>query len=59
MVEAETNDHNRHEKRVALNCVPESLPRKTAPVPKVTIFDHCHETLVQVQNLVNRTVDLL
>ena len=58
MVEAETNDHNRQGKRVALNRVPELLQRKTAPVPQVTIVDHCHENLVQVQSLVYRTVDL-
>ena len=59
MVEAETNDHNRQGKRVALNRVPESLQRKTAPIPKVTIVGHCHENLVRVQSLVNHTVDLL
>ena len=59
MVEAETNDHNRHGKRLALNRIPESLQRKTVRVSKVMIVDHCHENLVQVQSLVNRTVDLL
>ena len=48
MIEAETNDHNRHGKRVALNRVPESLQRKTAPVQDVTIVDYCHGNLVQV-----------
>ena len=46
-------------KRMALNRVPESLMQKTAPVQEVTIVDHCHGNLVQVQSLVNRTVDLL
>ena len=59
MIKAKTNDHNRQGKRVALNHILESLQRKTAPVPKVTIIDHCHENLVQVESLVNRTVDLL
>ena len=48
MVEAETNDHNRQGKRVALSRMPESLQRKTAPVPKVRIVDHCHENIVRV-----------
>ena len=59
MIEAETNDHSRQGKRVALIRVPESLVRRTAPVPEVTIADYCHGNLVQVQSLVNRTVDLL
>ena len=44
---------------MALNRVFESLMRKTAPVRKVTIVDHCHGNLVQVQSLVNNTVDIL
>ena len=44
---------------MALNRIPELLQRKTASVPKVTIVDHWHEILVQVQSLVNCTVDLL
>ena len=47
MVEAETNDHNTQGKRVALNRVHELLQQKTAPVPKVTIVDHCHVNLVR------------
>ena len=48
VIEAETNDHNRQGKRVALNRVLESLVRKTAPVQTVTIVDYCHGNLVQV-----------
>ena len=59
VIKAEANDHNRQGKRVALNRVPESLVRRTAPVPEVTIADYCHGNLVQVQSLVNRIVDLL
>ena len=59
VIEAETGDHNRQGKLVALNRVPKSLVRKTAPVQTVTIVDYCHGNLVQVQSLVNRTVDLL
>ena len=48
MVEAETNDHNRQGKRVALNRKPESLVLETAPVQTVTFVDYCHGNLVQV-----------
>ena len=58
MIEVETKDHNRQGKRVALNRVPESLVKR-APVRAVTIVDYCHGNLVQVQSLVNRTVNLL
>ena len=44
---------------MALNSVPESFMRETAPALKVTIVDHCHRNLVQVQILVSRTNDLL
>ena len=44
---------------MALNRIPESLVRKIAPVQKVTIVDYCNGNLVQVESLVNRTVDLL
>ena len=33
--------------------------RKAAPVQKLTIVDYFHGSLVRVQSLVNRTVDLL
>ena len=59
MIVAKTNDHKRQGKRVALNRVPELLMRMTAPSQKVTIVDHCHGNLVQVQSLVDYTVDLL
>ena len=59
MIEAETNDHNRQGQHVVLNRFLKSLMRKAALVQKVTIVDHCHGNLVQVQGLVNRTVDLL
>ena len=59
MIEAETNDHNRQGKRISLNRVLEPLVRKPAPVRTVTIVVYCHGNLVQVKNLVNRTVDLL
>ena len=59
VVEAETNDHNRQGKCAALNCVRKLLVQEPAPVRTVTIVDYCHGNLVQVQSLVNRTVDLL
>ena len=59
MIEADTHDHNRQRKHMALNRVPESLVRKTALVKKVAIVEYNHGNVVQVQSLVNRTVDLL